>query len=214
MCTGGHFSPQPFATLERPPIARYSDTTLHGETARETENGLLTLNGEREQSESVSSLEDEEPSLELSLDKEEILSVDGLPPQICTACGKLFRSDDMVVLFESEGFHSACFCCGQCGNPVDPSLQFLVLDDGSPLCTPCSPVCHVCSEKICSKHVAVLNRDFHEDCLKCAQCDKVGSPPTHTHTTCTHVSLLSVESELLVPTNWSLHSLHKRLRYM
>jgi len=178
MCTAGHFSPKPFATLERPPIVRYGDAALHGEAAK---SGLLTLNREREHSGSVSSLEDDEPSLQLSLDKEEILSADGPPPQTCTVCGKLFRPDDMVLLFDSEGFHSVCFCCGQCGDPVDPSQQFLVLDDGSPLCTLCSPVCHVCSEKICSRHVAVLNRDFHEDCLKCGQCNKVG-PPTPTHT--------------------------------
>jgi len=56
MCTAGHFSPKPFATLERPPIVRYGDAALHGEAAK---SGLLTLNREREHSGSVSSLEDD-----------------------------------------------------------------------------------------------------------------------------------------------------------
>lgn len=94
-------------------------------------------------------------------------------PTTCSACGKTFESTDVVVLFENDVFHVSCFRCGQCGVAVDTSQRFLVLGDGCPLCYDCSPVCHACEQKITSNHVGVLNKDFHEGCLKCFECDKV-----------------------------------------
>ena len=92
---------------------------------------------------------------------------------VCSACKQQFDSPDLVVLFEEEAFHTECFCCGECGSVVDATQEFLVLEGGSPLCSSCSPSCHACGEKVLSRHVGVLNKDFHEACLKCSQCQKV-----------------------------------------
>lgn len=92
--------------------------------------------------------------------------------QSCCACGNCLAYTDMVVMFDADTYHLSCFVCGQCKRQVDPALNFLVLEDGSPLCSECSPVCHACQERILSGHVNVLNKDFHESCLKCSICKK------------------------------------------
>lgn len=164
-------TPRAFATLGSPPIGRYSDTLLFGKRSRESTstNGLLSaLNAKKKRN---SSLEDDE---NCQAGEELLNATSDAPPQTCAVCGKSFKPDDVVVMFESQGFHTGCFCCGQCGGAVDPGKPFLVLEEGSPLCRQCSPLCNACGEKICTNHVAVLNRDFHEECLKCAQCNKVG----------------------------------------
>lgn len=91
----------------------------------------------------------------------------------CRSCGNALEYSDMVLVFDTDTYHAQCFNCGQCKCPVDPSQGFLVLEDGSPLCRDCSPTCHVCRQKIVSSHVNVLNKDFHEDCLRCSVCEKV-----------------------------------------
>lgn len=93
--------------------------------------------------------------------------------QSCQGCGMCFEASDKVVVFESDPYHMQCFACGNCGLQVDPTLNFLVLDTGNPLCKVCSPTCHSCGEKIVSGHLNVLNKDFHEECLKCFICKKV-----------------------------------------
>ena len=95
--------------------------------------------------------------------------------QSCRSCGNCLELSDMVVVFDTETYHLQCFNCGQCRRAVDPSNEFLVLEDGSPLCQECSPVCHSCGERIVSCHVNVLNKDFHEECLKCTVCKKVSA---------------------------------------
>ena len=94
-------------------------------------------------------------------------------PQMCYMCKKRVLLSEMVVIFEGEVIHLECFCCGKCGEVVDAVQDFLVLDDNSPLCFKCSPVCHACSNKIVAEHVGVLNKDFHESCLNCYKCHKV-----------------------------------------
>lgn len=93
--------------------------------------------------------------------------------QACRSCGNCLEYSDMVVIFDSDAYHLQCFNCSQCSQPVDPAHEFLVLEDGSPLCQGCSPECHACGKKIVSCHVNVLNKDFHEECLKCFVCKKV-----------------------------------------
>ena len=93
----------------------------------------------------------------------------------CCGCGNSLENSDMVVEFDEDMYHLKCFVCGQCKSQVNPSTNFLVLDDGSPLCADCSPICHACQEKVLCGHVNVLNKDFHEGCLKCSVCNKVSS---------------------------------------
>ena len=93
--------------------------------------------------------------------------------QSCQGCGLNLVTSDMVVVFDEDPYHMKCFICGQCGKEVNPTLNFLALEDGSPLCMECSPVCHSCGERIVSGHINVLNKDFHEGCLKCSVCKKV-----------------------------------------
>lgn len=91
----------------------------------------------------------------------------------CVACQRLFEPSDIVVSFDGETYHTTCFCCGECGRMVDPTTHFLLLDNGEPLCLDCSPLCHACGERIISGHIGVLNKDFHEECIKCFHCQKV-----------------------------------------
>ena len=95
----------------------------------------------------------------------------------CASCRCMFDSSHMVVSFEGELYHMSCFVCAECGQTVNPSSQFLVLENGGPLCSQCSPVCQVCGERITGGHVGVLNKDFHEDCIKCFHCQKVHFHP-------------------------------------
>ncbi len=123
-------------------------------------------------------------------------------PQTCCACGKAFDSADVVVMFESSVFHVACFCCGQCGAEVDANQRFLVLGDGCPLCYDCSPACHACGEKITGSHIGVLNKDFHEGCLKCFQCDKVtGYMPHNEYSTVVHIHVAADSGNIDNPGN-------------
>ena len=93
--------------------------------------------------------------------------------QSCQGCGLFFEIADKVVIFETDPYHMQCFSCGNCRLPVDPTLNFLVLENGNPLCKVCSPTCHSCGEKIVYGHLNVLNKDFHDECLKCCICKKV-----------------------------------------
>ncbi len=95
--------------------------------------------------------------------------------QSCQGCGNWLEHSDMVVIFDKDMYHMRCFSCSRCGDSVNPTENFLVLEDGSPLCEECSPICHSCGEKIVCGHINVLNKDFHEDCLKCFICKKVSS---------------------------------------
>ena len=95
--------------------------------------------------------------------------------QSCHGCGLSFEASDKVVVFESDPYHTQCFACGECGEQVDPTLNFLVLDNGAPLCKACSPACYSCGEKIVYGHLNVLNKDFHEECLTCSKCSKVSN---------------------------------------
>lgn len=100
-------------------------------------------------------------------------SVVSCSSQLCCRCRHCLEYSDMVVVFDEDTYHLGCFRCGQCKEQVDPALNFLVLEDGSPLCAGCSPLCHGCRERIVSGHISVLNKDFHEGCLKCSVCKKV-----------------------------------------
>ena len=91
----------------------------------------------------------------------------------CVACRRLFEPSDLAVSFDGETYHTTCFCCGECGRMVDPTTHFLLLDNGEPLCLDCSPLCHACGERIICGHIGVLNKDFHEECIKCFHCQKV-----------------------------------------
>ncbi len=93
--------------------------------------------------------------------------------QSCHSCGNPLELSDMVVGFNTDMYHIKCFRCGQCRREVDPTTNFLVLEDGSPLCSGCSPECHACGERILNGHINVLNKDFHESCLRCSVCKKV-----------------------------------------
>ncbi len=91
----------------------------------------------------------------------------------CSSCMLLFTSSHLVVSFEGALYHISCFVCAECGQVVDPTSQFLLLENGGPLCPLCSPSCQICRRTITSGHVGVLNKDFHEECLKCCHCQKV-----------------------------------------
>ena len=188
MSTAGYVESQPFSTLRK--VASNPGTIVNlfeevgnvRKSGGRSWNGGTLCSGVTDRNRTKEDLSGSEGSLStsgsatLSAESAEEVRLEGLcVPQTCSACGKVFEETDMVVLFDSEVLHTSCFSCGRCGTRVDPTKQFLILDDGSPLCFNCSPVCHMCGGQISSNHAWVLNKDFHESCLKCYQCHTVSN---------------------------------------
>lgn len=94
-------------------------------------------------------------------------------PSFCSVCHEDFWPSDTVVLFGDLSLHLGCFQCGSCKCPMGAVSQFLIQTTGAPLCLSCCPTCHTCKEKILRNHIAVLNKDFHEQCLVCSHCKRV-----------------------------------------
>ena len=182
-CTSsaGYVESQPFSTLRKVASTPGTIASLLEEVGKISWNGGRLCSGvaDRNRAEDLSGSEGSlstSGSATLSAESTEVVRLEGFcVPQTCSACGKVFEETDMVVLFDSDILHTSCFSCGRCGNRVDPTKQFLILDDGSPLCFSCSPACHMCGEQISSNHVWVVNKDFHESCLKCYQCRRVSN---------------------------------------
>ena len=103
-------------------------------------------------------------------------------PSFCSVCHEDFWPSDTVVLFGELSLHLGCFQCGSCKCSMGAVSQFLIQTSGAPLCLSCCPTCHSCKEKILRNHVAVLNKDFHEQCLVCSHCQRVSHQHTHTMT--------------------------------
>lgn len=95
-------------------------------------------------------------------------------PDLCTNCKlKITDSDELVVELHEELYHFYCFQCIQCGNKIDPKADYILIEDGKPLCSSCIPECRGCGETIVSSHAEVIGKDYHENCLLCTFCRKV-----------------------------------------
>lgn len=95
-------------------------------------------------------------------------------PDLCTNCKlSITNTDDLVVQLHEELYHVYCFQCVQCGSKIDPKVDYLLIEDGKPLCGSCIPECRACGETILSNHVHVVDKDYHEKCLLCTFCRKV-----------------------------------------
>ena len=95
-------------------------------------------------------------------------------PDLCSSCNlSITHNDDMVVQLHEELYHVYCFQCIQCGNKINPKVDYILIEDGKPLCGSCIPECRACGETILSSHVHVIDKDFHEKCLLCTFCRKV-----------------------------------------
>ena len=169
MSSAAYVEPQLFSILRKAASSTGSSANLLEKVSNVRESGGRSEDLSGSEGSLTSS-----GSATLSVESAEVVRHEGFcVPQTCSACGRMFKATDMVVLFDSEVLHTSCFSCGRCGSRVDPIKRFLILDDGSPLCLNCSPVCHMCGEQITCNHVGVLNKDFHESCLKCCQCHRV-----------------------------------------
>jgi len=95
-------------------------------------------------------------------------------PDLCTSCKlSINNNDDLIIQLHEELYHLCCFQCVQCGNKINPKVDYILIEDGKPLCGTCIPECRACGETIVSNHVHVINKDFHEKCLLCTYCRKV-----------------------------------------
>lgn len=95
-------------------------------------------------------------------------------PELCTSCKlSITNNDDFIVKLHEELYHVYCFRCIQCGNKIDPKVDYILIEDGKPLCGTCIPECRACGETIVTNHVHVIDKDFHEKCLLCTFCRKV-----------------------------------------
>ena len=91
----------------------------------------------------------------------------------CTICCEDMSSNLPLVIFGDTKLHLKCFSCGKCHSSMGAMKEFLVQVDGTPLCTGCTPACHICHEKIFHDHVSVLKKNFHDECLACSRCKRV-----------------------------------------
>ena len=88
-------------------------------------------------------------------------------PDLCTNCQlSITNNDDLLIQLHGEVYHIYCFRCIQCGNRIDPKVDYILIEDDRPLC-------RACGETIVSNHVHVIDKDFHEKCLLCTFCRKV-----------------------------------------
>ena len=95
-------------------------------------------------------------------------------PDLCSSCKlSITHNDDLVVQLHEELYHVYCFQCIQCNNKIDPKADYILIENGKPLCGSCIPECRACGETILSSHVRVIDKDFHEKCLLCTFCRKV-----------------------------------------
>lgn len=67
-------------------------------------------------------------------------------------------------------WHIACFSCSKCDNALGTNSNFLVLGNGSLICSNCSYNCKQCSRKI--DDLAILTGDYAycTSCFKCRAC--------------------------------------------
>ena len=101
-------------------------------------------------------------------------------PDQCTSCKlSITHNDNLVIQLHEDLYHVYCFQCTQCGNKINPKVDYILIENGKPLCGSCIPECRACGETILSNHVHVIDKDFHEKCLLCTFCRKVIKSSNH-----------------------------------
>ena len=85
----------------------------------------------------------------------------------------LCSSGASLVTYQGRVYHSTCFLCQQCSQPMD--FNDVRRRDAELLCSRCAEQlfsirCVQCREKISSDGVIVDNHPFHRRCLRCEQC--------------------------------------------
>jgi len=94
--------------------------------------------------------------------------------ELCCSCKlSIANSDEVLVFLNDRFYHDCCFRCVQCDDKINPRIDYLVIENGNPLCSTCVPECHACGEIILANHVRVVDKDFHEKCLSCTYCKMV-----------------------------------------
>jgi hypothetical protein len=100
-----------------------------------------------------------------------------LPDEPCHRCKKMVcMTDENNPHVNATGkyFHGPCFCCKECGVPLQMGGWAAYLVNGDYVCknhsqtSSCS--CSKCDKPIFSQRVEAFNCNFHPECFKCKQC--------------------------------------------
>lgn len=94
-------------------------------------------------------------------------------PTKCLTCGMRMEENDTMVCLGAEFYHATCIVCGKCGGAIEPSEEVFVHNGSSVVCKQCAPKCSSCGEEVDYKYIHVLNKDYHDSCLKCSHCNTV-----------------------------------------
>ena len=99
---------------------------------------------------------------------------DECEPAKCLTCGGRLEENDTVVCLGPQLCHASCIVCGRCGGAIEPSEEVFVHNNGSSVvCKGCVPKCSACGENVGYNYIHALNKDYHDSCLKCLQCNEV-----------------------------------------
>lgn len=95
-------------------------------------------------------------------------------PAKCLTCGGRLKENDSIVCLGTELCHASCIVCDRCGGAIKSSDEVFVHNNGSSVfCKDCVPKCSACGEKVGCNYIHALNKDYHDSCLKCPQCNEV-----------------------------------------
>lgn len=95
--------------------------------------------------------------------------------QSCTACSKILKQNDSIIIALNRPYHKECFKCSQCSQTLN-TKSFTSMGN-VPLCHPCadnqiSNKCSKCNTIITGNVVVALKKSWHPNCLKCIFCNQ------------------------------------------
>lgn len=89
--------------------------------------------------------------------------------QVCKKCN-LYISEGHAYELGDDRWHIHCFKCSKCDNSLGCNSNFLILGDGSLICSSCSYNCKQCGKKIDDLAILTGDQAYCSSCFKCRVC--------------------------------------------
>lgn len=90
-------------------------------------------------------------------------------PQTCKKC-QLSISEGHAYELGDDRWHIHCFKCSKCNASLGCNSNFLVLGDGSLICSNCSYKCKQCGQKIDDLAILTGDQAYCPSCFRCRVC--------------------------------------------
>lgn len=87
----------------------------------------------------------------------------------CKKCGTMINEGHAYELGDDR-WHIHCFKCSKCSSSLGCNSNFLVLGNGSLICSNCSYSCHQCGKKIDDLAILTGDQAYCSSCFKCRSC--------------------------------------------